>query len=428
MKNYSYKLVLCLLLSLMNLSLIAQVQVNQSSNVGVKTQPFENVNENDYPELSLLGRMDMRYPSLYSANVVIGTRAGRSLVNSSSGNVLLGTEAGNVLTSGGGNILLGRFSGGRMTNGGSNVVVGAFSGTNLISGIQNTFLGTFTGNNFTKVGAVTPRYNVVIGHGSATPPNGFDFECSGDNNVLIGRDVAKRISGNANGNVGIGTFTLNSLNGGNDNLAFGYQALGHVEGGSSNVAIGAYAGDYNTGNRNVFIGNRAGPGTSSNPTNVNDRLYIHSASVPTTTPLIYGEFVNHLVQINGNLDVTGTITAPVKNFTIDHPLDPKNKQLVFASIEAPEMINMFRGNVVTDEKGFARVSLPDYFAASNTELSYHLTCIGVFAQAIISQEVENNQFIIQTDQPNVKVSWQVLAKRADQWAKENPLIVEQDKK
>ena len=73
------------------------------------------------------------------------------------------------------------------------------------------------------------------------------------------------------------------------------------------------------------------------------------------------------------------------------------------------MMTVYNGNVTTDANGFARVSLPSYFGALNTELKYQLTCIGTFAQAIIAEEVRDNQFVIQTDKPNVKVSWQVTA-------------------
>ena len=77
------------------------------------------------------------------------------------------------------------------------------------------------------------------------------------------------------------------------------------------------------------------------------------------------------------------------------------------------MMTVYNGNVTTDANGFARVSLPSYFGALNTELKYQLTCIGTFAQAIIAEEVRDNQFVIQTDKPNVKVSWQVTGVRND---------------
>jgi hypothetical protein len=63
----------------------------------------------------------------------------------------------------------------------------------------------------------------------------------------------------------------------------------------------------------------------------------------------------------------------------------------------------------------------------NIDYRYQLTVINQFAQAIISQEIANNQFSIKTDKPNVKVSWQVTGIRNDPYARENRLPVEKDK-
>jgi hypothetical protein len=130
---------------------------------------------------------------------------------------------------------------------------------------------------------------------------------------------------------------------------------------------------------------------------------------------------------NGDLDVTGAITAGTKDFKIDHPLDPANKYLFHASVESSEMMNIYTGNVITDAQGDARVELPDWFEAVNGDFRYQLTVIGQFAQAIVSSEVANHQFSIKTDKPNVKVSWQIAGVRQDAFAKAHPLIVEQEK-
>jgi hypothetical protein len=50
--------------------------------------------------------------------------------------------------------------------------------------------------------------------------------------------------------------------------------------------------------------------------------------------------------------------------------------------------------------------------------------IGSFARAMIKEEVRNNQFVIQTDTPHTKVSWQVSGIRQDKYALDNPLQVE----
>jgi hypothetical protein len=120
-----------------------------------------------------------------------------------------------------------------------------------------------------------------------------------------------------------------------------------------------------------------------------------------------------------NLNATGT-----KNFQIDHPLDPANKYLVHSCVESDQRVNVYSGNVTTNARGEATVLLPDYFAALNRDFRYQLTCIGQFAQAIVTREIENNRFSIKTDKPRVKVSWQVTGERQDAYAKAHPMEVE----
>jgi hypothetical protein len=77
------------------------------------------------------------------------------------------------------------------------------------------------------------------------------------------------------------------------------------------------------------------------------------------------------------------------------------------------------------------VQLPDYFEALNMEFRYQLTVMGTtFAQAIVSKEVAGNKFEITTNQPNVKVSWQVTGVRHDAYAQKNriPNTVEKEPK
>jgi len=133
------------------------------------------------------------------------------------------------------------------------------------------------------------------------------------------------------------------------------------------------------------------------------------------------------VQVNGGLDVTGEFTCPSKHFVIDHPCDPANKYLFHCTVEAPEMMNLYNGNVTTDAEGEAWVALPDYFDALNCDFRYQLTVIGQFSHAIIATEIAKNRFCIRTDKPNVKVSWQVSGVRKDVYAKANPVTVEQEK-
>jgi hypothetical protein len=130
---------------------------------------------------------------------------------------------------------------------------------------------------------------------------------------------------------------------------------------------------------------------------------------------------------DGNVNVVGTLTASSKNFKIDHPLDPANKYLVHASVESWEMMNIYTGNVTTDPRGEATVQLPKWFEVLNADFRYQLTVIGQFAQAIVASKIQNHQFTIRTNSPNVEVSWQVTGVRRDAYAKAHPLVVEAEK-
>jgi trimeric autotransporter adhesin len=136
---------------------------------------------------------------------------------------------------------------------------------------------------------------------------------------------------------------------------------------------------------------------------------------------------NYAGYFEGNVNVTGTISKGGGSFKIDHPLDPENKYLYHSFVESPDMMNIYNGNVITDVSGYATVSLPDWFDALNKDFRYQLTVIGDFAQAIIAREVQGNQFVIRTDKPNVKVSWQVTGIRKDAFADKYRIPVEEEK-
>jgi hypothetical protein len=128
------------------------------------------------------------------------------------------------------------------------------------------------------------------------------------------------------------------------------------------------------------------------------------------------------VWVNGDFTAVG-----VKAFTMDHPLDPSNKTLMHAAIESNEVLNSYSGTVTTDASGKVTVTLPDYFEAINKDFRYQLTVMGTFAQAIVSKEVSNNKFEIATNQPNVKVSWEVKGVRNDAHMRKFPFVAVEEK-
>ncbi len=130
----------------------------------------------------------------------------------------------------------------------------------------------------------------------------------------------------------------------------------------------------------------------------------------------------------GDVHITGTLSKGGGSFKIDHPLDPANKYLSHSFVESPDMMNIYNGNVTTDAKGFANVTLPDYFKALNSEYRYQLTVIGTFAQAIVARKIDGHgRFVIRTDKPKVEVSWQVTGIRKDAYAKAHRIRVSQNK-
>ncbi len=133
------------------------------------------------------------------------------------------------------------------------------------------------------------------------------------------------------------------------------------------------------------------------------------------------------IDAEGDFDINGVLSKTSGTFKIDHPLDPENKWLYHSFVESPDMMNIYNGNVTTDETGTARVELPTYFNALNIDYRYQLTVIGSFAQAVIWEKIENNVFTIKTDEPNIEVSWQVTGVRNDKFARENRVQVEVEK-
>ena len=133
----------------------------------------------------------------------------------------------------------------------------------------------------------------------------------------------------------------------------------------------------------------------------------------------------YAVYASGRLAASG-----IKQFHIDHPLDPENAYLNHYCTEGPKPTNAYSGNVITDARGYATITLPDYFESINRDFRYQLTVIDSsddFVLAKVVREIQNNQFVIRTSKPFVKVSWRVEAIRNDRWVREYGFQTEQDK-
>jgi hypothetical protein len=183
------------------------------------------------------------------------------------------------------------------------------------------------------------------------------------------------------------------------------------------ISSGIAAGVEGRGSTYGIYGNASTIGTTTAPA---FRYGVYGAASGASTANFAGYF-------GGNVVVTGSLSKGSGTFKIDHPLDPENKYLYHSFVESPDMMNIYNGNITTNTSGFATVTLPSYFDALNKDFRYQLTVIGTFAQAIIKEKVSGNKFVIQTNQPNVEVSWQVTGVRHDKFADAHRVVPEVEK-
>lgn len=169
-------------------------------------------------------------------------------------------------------------------------------------------IGTQTGVRNTAFGV-----NVMPGLTTGIRNTGMgDFalfsNTSGTENTSIGAGAlfSNTIS---SGNTAIGRNALTSYNGPNTasigNTAVGFSALRNTVTGITNTAIGFEAMRNTTGSGNVGVGFQAGRlETGSN------KLYIENSNADASNALIYGEFDNNIVRVNGTLQISNPASAP----------------------------------------------------------------------------------------------------------------------
>lgn len=135
--------------------------------------------------------------------------------------------------------------------------------------------------------------------------------------TLLGKDAGDNLT-TGSANIAIGYLSGSSLTTESDNCFIGNGA-GSSTTDDDNTMIGVRAGISNsTGSANVFLGNEAG-NSSAGSANVfigyrsgynelgDNKLYLENSN--SASPLIYGEFDNNIVIVNGDLSSTGTIAS-----------------------------------------------------------------------------------------------------------------------
>ena len=229
-------------------------------------------------------------------NTILGYAAGNSNTTGD-GNTFIGYEAGKINTSGITNTFIGYSAGRANTTGSQNIFFGYSAGFANTTGSHNTFLGNWAGGCNT-----TGINNLFLGESA-----GY-HNITGSTNIFIGYDAGFTNTGGVSNTI-LGNSAGFSNTIGNDNTFIGNFAGKYNTTGNNNTFVGNYAGYNNTiGPGNIFLGYQAG----YNETGSN-KLYI--ANSDTSSPLIYGEFDNSIVAINGKLGV-GTKT-PLGTFEIE---------------------------------------------------------------------------------------------------------------
>ncbi len=201
-----------------------------------------------------------------SSNNFFGTNAGLSTTTGSS-NTFMGGDAGVDNTTGTQNTFIGRSAGFANTTGGENTFIGLSAGLANTTGGENTFIGRSAGEGNTHGGG-----NTFLGNFTGVS-NTIGFT----NTFLGGTAGASNTTGFNNTFIGIGAGFSNIV-------------------GDENTFIGRSAGLNNLSSGSIFIGASAGFNELSS-----NKLYIENSN--TAAPLIYGEFDNDIVGINGTLGV-----------------------------------------------------------------------------------------------------------------------------
>jgi hypothetical protein len=198
-------------------------------------------------------------------------------------------------------------------NGSDNTAIGADALSSNISGGRNTGNGSSalrsnsTGDGNTAVGFESLLLNSVGLYNTAVGDRAMIGNDEGDYNSAFGHDALREnLTGSSN--TVVGALALRNNNG-SDNTVSGFQAMFSnltgeynvvvgsdafysATGASNTVALGYKAGYASNGGGNIFIGYRAGYNE-----NTGHNLYIHNDS--TSSPLIYGDFLDRELNING---------------------------------------------------------------------------------------------------------------------------------
>ncbi len=142
--------------------------------------------------------------------------------------------------------------------------------------------------------------NIFIGEDAGLNNTSFAPLAEGVYNTIIGQNAGKsNQTGSYNLMMGYTAGPGGGLHSGDGNVFLGAQSAINKTSGNKNVMIGVNSGGLNSnGEKNVFLGAESG----YNETGSN-KLYIENSIANADNALIYGEFDNNILRVNGELQL-----------------------------------------------------------------------------------------------------------------------------
>ena len=196
---------------------------------------------------------------------------------------------------------------------------GSDDGSSIFIGVDAGLNDDSTNNHNVAVGANALRENTSGVNNSALGNEALIFNIAGYQNTAIGQ---KSLNFNTIGsdNTAVGNKTLRGNTTGSFNVGVGAIA-GENSNGSNNVLLGYSSGFNSTGSNNVFLGYFSGFSELNS-----NRLYIENSL--SSSPLIYGEFDNDLLRVNGDFEVEKSTDVSI---TAKSPFGNKSSLKLFES-------------------------------------------------------------------------------------------------
>lgn len=353
------------------ISNIALTMVKSTGYVGIGTTTPSNKLTVDGPTLS------------------IGTESSYALriLNGSSKSLTLGGDSSNAYIQ--------SWSSGplHINNQGNNVVFNLNGGSVGIGTSPSFPLHVYTGlASANVIGVDNGTQTLTLGVNNSAGGS-FLFE-NGNNALRFGTNGNERMRISSVGDVGVGTTSPSPLLSATERV---------IEISNSNLAS-LYL-DSTTGRRWSVSSIATGELTFWDIDAVAERMRIDTSGnvgIGTSSP-------GYKLDVNGNTNVNGTLTATTKSFIIDHPTK-EGKKLQYGVLEGPEHSVYVRGKLMNTH----RIELPDYWHALVDEdsITVNLTAIGR-KQELWVEEITDKYITVGSETAIINCFYTVFAERKD---------------